>query len=217
MLRTGKQVWEATAKRSALEIRKEELDFHISRYTILVTQCSVLTGFSFESIIHLEDHLCQEHQFACYWFYSSCAAAVMTSVYVIVVGSCLIVLGMQLALLGQHGDSLEKAVHHMRSRRVWLFFVGFLSLFSMISAAVAIAWVKMGDIAFGISVSFVAFLVMTMWSSFSIFFAIGKEKLTTGSTKFFTPTGYFDLAMLQPGVGNPEVLASHEKHPQEFV
>ena len=49
---------------------------------------------------------------------------------------------------------------------------------------------------------------MTLWSVMSIFCAIGNAKLVTGSTKFFTPTGYFDLTMLQPGVGNPNVMAS---------
>ena len=38
------QVWEASAKRSALGIRQEELDFHIQRYTVLITQCSILVG-----------------------------------------------------------------------------------------------------------------------------------------------------------------------------
>ena len=54
MLRTGKQVWEATAKRRAIDLRREELDFHMQRYTVLITQASLLTGFAFESIVHLE-------------------------------------------------------------------------------------------------------------------------------------------------------------------
>ena len=50
MLRTGKQMWEATAKREALSLREEELNFHIDRYGVLITQCSVLAGFAFESV-----------------------------------------------------------------------------------------------------------------------------------------------------------------------
>ena len=51
MLRTGKQVWEANAKRRALTLRQEELDFYMQRYSILITQCSILAGFAFESIV----------------------------------------------------------------------------------------------------------------------------------------------------------------------
>ena len=146
MLRTGKQVWEASAKRQALGIRQEELDFHIQRYTILITQCAILVGFSFESIVHLDvPEDCPPPLAA--WFFGSLSLAVMTSVYVVVCGSCLVVLGHQLALLGPDGDSLERAVTHLRSRRFFIFFVGFLSLFSMISAGAALAWIKMGPSA----------------------------------------------------------------------
>ena len=62
-----------------------------------------------------------------------------------------------------------------------------------------------------ITIFVVVTTVATMWSSVTIFFTIGTAKLTNGSTKFFTPSGYFDLAMLQPSAGNPQVLASHEK------
>ena len=47
-------MWEANAKRRALTLRQEELDFHLQRYTVLITQCSILAGFAFESIVHLE-------------------------------------------------------------------------------------------------------------------------------------------------------------------
>ena len=143
MLRTGKQVWEAQAKRSALGIRQEELEFHIQRYTVLITQSAILTGFSFESIVHLEVPEGTDWRVSA-WFFGSISLANMCSVYVVVVGSCLVVLGNQLALLGQDGDSLERAVTHLRKRRFSLFFMGFISLFSMISGGMALAWIKMG-------------------------------------------------------------------------
>ena len=215
MLRTGKQVWEATAKRSALEIRQNELNFHIDRYTVLVTQCALLTGFSFESIVHLDARMGDDVPEAIVnWFYASLALAIMCSVYVVVVGSCLIVLGNQLALLGQEGDSLEQAVNELRSRRWFLFFIGFMSLASIISGAMALAWIKMGAIAGTVCFAFAVMAGLTVWSVASVFCSIGSRKLITGATKFFTPTGYFDLAMLQPGVGNPDVLA---EKPSDFV
>ena len=136
MLRTGKQVWEAQAKRSALGIRQEELEFHIQRYTVLITQSAILTGFSFESIVHLEVPEGTDWRVSA-WFFGSISLANMCSVYVVVVGSCLVVLGNQLALLGQDGDSLERAVTHLRKRRFSLFFMGFISLFSMISGGMS--------------------------------------------------------------------------------
>ena len=44
------------AKRSALQIRLEELNFHSERYKMLLTQCSFVAGFTFESIVHLDLH-----------------------------------------------------------------------------------------------------------------------------------------------------------------
>ena len=247
MLRTGKQVWEAQAKRSALGIRQEELEFHIQRYTVLITQSAILTGFSFESIVHLEVPEGTDWRVSA-WFFGSISLANMCSVYVVVVGSCLVVLGNQLALLGQDGDSLERAVTHLRKRRFTLFFMGFVALFAMISGGMALAWIKMGvgkrtppprthartstdspqrrspcaralcaiAAASIVTAGFGFFAAWTLWSVLEIFCALGGQQLVTGSTKFFTPNGYFDLATLQPGVGNPEVLAN-DKYSADVV
>ena len=216
MLRTGKQVWEASAKRQALGIRQEELDFHIQRYTILITQCAILVGFSFESIVHLDVPEGTDWRLSA-WFFGSLSLSVMFSMYVVVCGSCLVVLGQQLALLGADGDSLERAVNHLRVRRFVIFLSGFLGLASIISAGAALSWIKMGPIASIVSTGFLVFSVITLYSVVDIFCAIGNTQLVTGSTKFFTPTGYFDLATLQPTVGNPNVLAGHEKAASEVV
>ena len=216
MLRTGKQVWEASAKRQALGIRQEELDFHIQRYTILITQCAILVGFSFESIVHLDVPEGTDWRLSA-WFFGSLSLSVMFSMYVVVCGSCLVVLGQQLALLGADGDSLERAVNHLRVRRFVIFLSGFLGLASIISAGAALSWIKMGPIASVVSTGFLVFSVITLYSVVDIFCAIGNTQLVTGSTKFFTPTGYFDLATLQPTVGNPNVLAGHEKAASEVV
>ena len=216
MLRTGKQVWEASAKRQALGIRQEELDFHIQRYTILITQSAILTGFSFESIVHLDVPPGTDWRLSS-WFFASLSLSVMFSMYVVVCGSCLVVLGQQMALLGADGDSLERAVNHLRVRRFVIFLSGFLGLASIISAGAALSWIKMGPIASIVSTGFLVFSMITLYSVVDIFCAIGNTQLVTGSTKFFTPTGYFDLATLQPTVGNPNVLASHEKAASEVV
>lgn len=204
-------MWEASAKREALNLRQEEMEFHIERYNMLITQCSVVAGFAFESIVHLEPEEHTPWQLTG-WFYGSLSLCVMFGVYVVVVGSCLVVLGHQLALLGSDGESLEQAVTHLRSRRFVLFTCGFCALASLVSAGVALAWIKMGPIASFVTIAFAIFGVSTFSSVMSIFCAIGGKTLTTGQTRFITPNGYFDLATLQPGVGNPAVLSSYEKH-----
>ena len=71
-------------------------------------------------------------------------------------------------------------------------------------------------VALIVTVGFILFALMTGFSVINIFCAIGSQPLVTGSTKFFTPAGYFDLAMLQPSVANPGVLAS-EKNVKDDV
>ena len=215
MLRTGKQVWEAAAKKSALGIRNEELSFHFERYSMLLTQCSLLVGFAFESLVHL-DVPEDTPEWIASWYFISLSAALMFGVYVVVTGSCLVVLGHQLALLGSEGDSLEQAVLQLRKRQFTLFGSGFASLFGLVSAGVALAWVKMGSAAFIVSIGFVTLGVCTAFTVTSIFCSIGGKELVNGSTKFYTPSGYFDLATLQPGVGGPSVLSSHEKSQLEM-
>lgn len=69
----------------------------------------------------------------------------------------------------------------------------------------------MRAVAFFVSSAFAVTAFLTATSVSSIFCALGNKALVTGSTKFYTPNGYFDLATLQPSVGNPNVLAAYEK------
>lgn len=211
MLRTGKQVWEATAKRRAIDLRREELEFHIQRYSVLITQASVLTGFAFESIVHLEvpEHI--DWRIAA-MFHGGLSLCIMFSLYVTIVGSMLVVFGYQLAILGADGDSLEVAVTQLRARRVPLFFVGFAGLASLIFSAIALAWIKMGDIVPAwVTVGFFVLGFFILQSSLRIYCSMGRRRLVTGSAQFITPEGYFDLATLQPNVGTPAVLADIDK------
>ena len=186
MLRTGKQVWEASAKRRALSLRQEELEFHISRFSVLITQCSVLAGFSFESIVHLE---VPED---CDWrlsstFFAALSLAVMFSLYVVVVGSCLVVFGYQLGLLGAEGTSIEEAVDYLRARRGVLFLSGFAGLICLVIAGIAMAWIKMGEAATFVTISFCVFTFITFVSVVQIFCAVGNRTLGTGEANLVTP------------------------------
>ena len=186
MLRTGKQVWEASAKRRAIELRHEELQFHIERYTTLITQASVLAGFAFESLVHLEppEETPIQIQNA---FYYSLTLSFLCSLYVVVCGSCLVVFGYQLALLGADGSSLEDAVTQLRQRRFVIFSLGFIALALLVVAGVALVWIKFPPAGTYLSYAFAVFTALTLWSVSSIFCAIGNRKLVTGAAKFITP------------------------------
>ena len=80
---------------------------------------------------------------------------------------------------------------------------------SLVVAGLALTWIKMGAIALPLTFCFAAFALLLMYSVTSIFCAIGGRQLVTGETKFVTPSGYFDLTSLQPGVGDASVLASY--------
>jgi len=75
----------------------------------------------------------------------------------------------------------------------------------------ALAFIKMGYVAMLVAGAFAVTFAATMSSVTSIFCAIGRRTLITGATKLVTPNGYFDLASLQPGVGDPSVLARYEQ------
>ena len=210
MLRTGKQVWEATAKRRAIDLRREELEFHIQRFSVLITQASVLTGFAFESIVHLEVPEGTDWRIAAL-FHGGLSLCVILSIYVVVVGSTLVVFSYQLAILGAEGDSLEIAVHQLRARRLPLFFVGFSALFALVVASIALAQIKMGVIAAYVTIGFAILGMFLFQSTLRIYCAMGRRRLVTGSAQFITPEGYFDLATLQPNVGTPAVLADIDK------
>jgi len=213
MLRTGKQLWEASAKQRALGLRREELDFHIARYSMLITQASVLAGFAFESIVHLDvpegtDPLISGT------FFAALALAVMFSVYTVVCGSCLVVFGYQLGLLGADGSSLEDAVSYLRARRAPMFLSGFAGLICLVVAGVALAWIKMGEVAFFVTICFIIFTFVMAVSVTQIFCAMGNRQLVTGQANLITPQGYFDLATLQPNAGDAKVLSGYEiEHP----
>jgi len=215
MLRTGKQMWEASAKRQALSIRQAELQFHIDRYNLLIGNCSILVGFALDAVVHMDVPWAAYSPIVGVTFFGSMSLCIMLSVYVVVVGSCLTVFANQLALLGSEGESLERAVHHLRAHRFSLFGSGFIAFFSLISAGIALAWIKMGPMSAVITGAFLIMAFCTLSSISSIYFSLGQGALVTGETQFFTSDGsHFDLATLQPNVASEDVFAEYEREQQ---
>jgi len=218
MLRTGKMVWEAHAKKGALELRKEELEFHVQRYTILVTQCSVLAALSFGSAAHMrfpeEENWLNDLSFMTTML--ALTFAMMFSLYVVVCGSCLTVFAYQLGLLGTDGQSLEDAVLHLRSRRISLFLAAFACLICLVIAGIALTWVKLGALAPIVTAAFCVFTYMTGRTVVRIFFAIGDARLVSGKANLITKDGWFDMAALEPSGTKESVFSRYElQHPEK--
>lgn len=219
MLRTGKQLWAAEAKLSALEIRSQELDFHIDRYAMLITQAGVEAAVAFMSLLHLRN-LPEElvGTRVVYSFYACLFASLVLSVYVVAVGSILIAFGWQAARLGEEGDSVEKAVEAMRAKRYALFGGGFLSLCFFFAACCTLIYIKLangwfshdsGEVAtatYRLLAVAVVFCCIVAYSTVSIFTAIGagrdRNKLIDGKTTMVLPGGAsLDLATINPEQG----------------
>jgi len=199
MLRTGKQVWEASAKRTALDFRMQELEFHVSRFTTLATQGSVLAGFAFEGLVHMEvpEEYVGTNLETIFWLSGS--LCMMFALYVLIIGSIACILGHQVALFGADGESLEAAVTVLRNRRFPIFTASFLSLASLVGASACMAYIKMGAAGPPVALAFGLFIVWTTFSFCTLVSNLGSRTLVTGSTQIYTGTGYFDLAKLTPG------------------
>ncbi|KAL1520175.1 hypothetical protein AB1Y20_023645 [Prymnesium parvum] len=199
MLRTGKQVWEANAKRTALDFRMQELEFHVSRFTTLATQASVLAGFAFEGLVHMEVPKEWEDSDAELIFWLAGSLCMMFALYVLIIASIACILGHQLALFGAEGKSLEDAVTVLRNRRCPIFIASMLSLLSLVVASAAMAYIKMGIAGPPVAVSFAVFCIWTFFSLTTLVCNLGNRQLVTGGTQIYTGRGYFDLANISPG------------------
>jgi len=139
-------------KQKALSLRKQELEMIVSRYNNLAGLCSIMAGFSFDAIVELEfperfedgtiphDHILQMLKPI---FYLACSLSLSLSLYVVAVASFTVVYGHQLALLGAHANSLDKAVAVMLKQHNPLFVTSSSAMICVVIAATTIAWIKM--------------------------------------------------------------------------
>ena len=178
-------MWEATAKRTALDLRLQELEFHVGRYTTVTTQASLLAGFAFEGLVHMEVPEGSDQRVAtAFWVTGS--LAMMFSLYVLVAGSMVSILGHQLALLGASGNSLEDAVVILRARRVSIFGSAAMGLLMMVASAACMGWMKFGPAGFICAWVFGGFTMITIISTVRIFANLGNRELVTGQTQIYT-------------------------------
>ena len=154
MLAADKDRLIASAKQTALQLRHKELDYYIERYSNLATQASIIAGFAFDSLVELEIQPPPIGPAHAKWveafYYTAGSCCMAFALYTLCVASFAIVYGHRLALQGPTG-SVERAVAVMMKSRASIFISFALALFCLLTAATAMAWVKMGDAAAGVT------------------------------------------------------------------
>lgn len=225
MLRTGKQVWMASAKVEALTIRNAELEFYMDRIGVLCTNVGVEIGVVFLSLLHLRN-LPEELEGTpvLYFFYGSLFACLMLAIYVIAVSTILVIFARQASMLGEDGSEVERAVEQLRSRRVAIFGSAFASLCCFFAAGCSLIYIKLANgwysedqaevtkAASILMVVAVGFCCLVGYAVIDIFTAIGRgrNKLISGGTVMVLPGGVsLDLGTLQPDAGTG-VMASQK-------
>jgi hypothetical protein len=184
-------------KQKALALRKQELEMIVSRYTNLAGLCSIMAGFSFDAIVELEfperfedgtipdDHILHMLKPV---FYLACSISLTLSLYVVAVASFTVVHGHQLALLGAHANSLDRAVAVMLKQHNPLFVTSSSAMICVIIASTSIAWIKMdppfamaATIVFGVMMSATALALRRLDIQLSKSYLIHGDMRVLGS------------------------------------
>lgn len=204
-------------KQKALALRKQELEMIVSRYNNLAALCSIMAGFSFDAIVELEfpeqfedgtipdGHIMHMLKPV---FYLACSLSLSLSLYVVAVASFTVVYGHQLALLGAHDNSLDRAVAVMLKQHNPLFVTSSAAMICVIIASTTISWIKM-DPPFAIAASTV-FLVMmaaTVLALRRLDIQLSKSYLIHGDMRVLGNggTGQIDLTRLHATGGEVQV------------
>ena len=210
MLAADKDRLIASVKQNALQLRHKELDYYIERYSNLATQASILAGFAFDGLVELEIPKDNGHpKWADPIFYTAGSCTMAFALYTLSVASFAIVYGHRLALQGPTG-SVERAVAVMMKSRTSIFASFALSMTSLIIAASAMAWIKMGDAAaavtgiFGMLFLFLVCKHQQMKSAFRI----DPEEMVQGDVRLQVGVTDVDVSTLEAGFGGCTAAAA---------
>lgn len=203
MLAADKDRLIASAKQTALQLRHKELDYYIERYSNLATQSSILAGFAFDGLVELEVPKDNGHP---PWmdvvFYVAGSCTMACALYTLCVASFAIVYGHRLALQGPTG-SVERAVAVMMKNRTMIFVFFALSIFFLMIAASAMAWIKMGDAAAAVTAVFglLFLLLVCKHQQMKHAFRIDPEEMVQGDVRLQVGVTDVDISTLEAGFG----------------
>ena len=124
------------------------------------------------------------------------------ALYTVCVASFATVYGHRLALQGPTG-SVERAVAVMMKHRTSIFVSFALSMVSLITAACAMAWVKMGDAAAGVTGIFGVLFLLLVYKhqEMKYSFRIDPEEMVQGDVRLQVGVADVDIATLEAGFG----------------
>lgn len=212
MLAADKDRLIAGVKQNALQLRQKELEYFVERYSNLATQGSILAGFAFDSLVELDisdamDKALVDSGFqwieSVYYVAGSCTMAF--ALYTVCVASFACVYGHRLALQGPTG-SVERAVAVMMKSRTAIFVSFSCAIISLIIAASAMSWIKMG-VAAGVVTGVFGFLLLCLVAKhqqMKYAFMIEPERMVHGDVRLHVGATDVDIATLEVGFGGME-------------
>jgi len=217
MLAADKDRLIAGLKQHALELRHKELDYYVERYSNLATQASILAGFAFDSLVELDitDEMKEKTEplKSNPWiqdvYYVAGAMTMTFALYTVSIASFSTVWGHRLALQGPTG-SVDKAVAVMMKFRNSVFISFALAMTCLILSATAMAWIKMGDAAGGVTGVFGCFFIMIVYKyqRMKDMFMIPQEMMVRGDVRVNCGATEVDVANLEAGYGAAAMTAS---------
>lgn len=209
MLAADKDRLVAALKQNALELRQKELNYYVERYSNITTQASIVAGFAFDSLVELdiskdlrEDLREHQREWVEIVYYAAAALTMAFALYTVCVSSFATVYGHRLALQGPTG-SVERAVAVMMKQRTIVFVTFGISMCCLVVAAIAMAWIKMGYAAAGVTAVFAIFLLSLLrkYNQMQTLFRIPQEHMVQGDVRVNAGNASVDISRLEAGYG----------------
>jgi hypothetical protein len=215
MLAADKDRLVAALKKNALGLRQKELEYYVERYSNIATQASIVAGFAFDSLVELEisEDMRQDispdgrYKVELRWlesvFYGAASLTMALALYTVCVASFATVYGHRLALQGPTG-SVERAVAVLMKQRQTIFVTYGLALFSLVIAAITMAWIKMGiSASFETGVfGFFFIALIRKHQEMKLLFRIPQEMMVQGDVRLFSGVSEVDVSRLEAGYGD---------------
>ena len=150
MLAASKDKVLAELKQQSLCLRQLELEYYIKRYANIATQCVIIAGFAYDSLVEISisARMQEERPAVCTVYYAASSCTMAFAMYTVYVASFSTVFGHRLALQGPLG-SVDRAVAVMMKQRTSIFVTFGLALLSLVASAVTMAWIRMDATGLG--------------------------------------------------------------------
>ena len=163
MLSVDKELIESELKKKAIVLQDKELSFFTNNCSILATQSSLLTGFSYQAVMRVGFTGVYADSWTLSLFYYMASGVAMGSmISTLLISMLCSMYGPGLALQGPQG-SHDVAVETLRHESVLIFVAFGLSLVSMIVCACAMAVIAFGPGAAAACAVFMTSLLAQAW------------------------------------------------------